>query len=367
MPQIQIIDQADEESGPRGVMGFLNKLGEVYKENKDKKTFENLLNEYQQNIQDENAYENLQLNLMKSDISPKRRLSLQGQLNQMQEGIVKKQAAFNNKVKAHDKALEDVEKKKSSEAESYELLKANGLADDEAKRLSKVISPANAKTYGKPQKGSENKLDKFDQTLQSKGAEEYTKLQESIPKAKDALANLDRLEQLSKNELSGPKGFAKAALNTESAAEFTNLAFTSIEPIIKLFNPVGPIPVQKLKIIQQQFQMHPGELQTTTRGKIAALRRIGEQGLARNEQRAALLRKHRGLVPEEELKQFDQQSLQLQDALIDQESFAIKIKDAKEDDMIEGLYSKEGKKLKPMTKKKAVELYNQGLITNVPE
>lgn len=357
---IQQIQQAQDTERPRGVMGFLDTLGNIYKENKDKETFNNLLNEYQQNIEQEGAYEKLQVDLMKSNIAPTRRLELQGQLNEMQEGIIKKQNAFNAKVKAKDEAAKKVREKESV----YELYKPV-MEEAEARRLSEIddITTARAKVK---EFTKENKPDKFEQGLQGEAAKEYTKLQEAIPKAKDALANLDRIESLAKNELSGAKGYAKSALNTASAAEFTNLAFTAIEPIIKLFNPVGPIPVQKLKIIQQQFQMHPGDLQSTIDGKIAALRRIGQQGLARNEQRAALIRKYKGLIPEEELKQFDEQSQELQNALVDEESFKIKIMDSKDDDMIDGLYSKDGKKLKPMPKKQALELYNKGLITNVP-
>lgn len=365
MPQVQVVDLGRDQSGEKGIMGFLNELGNRYKEGKDKKTFENLLGEYEKNIEDENAFEQLYVKTMKSDMAPSAQLQAFDKLDKMQNAIGKNRESFAKKVTAANKVVEDAEKKQKAEAESYELLIANGVPKDKAKELSKVITPANAKTYGKQKEGGD-KLDKFDQKLQQKGAEEYIKLQDAIPRGKDALANLDHLESLSENELSGLKGYAKSALNTESAAEFSNLAFTSIEPIIKLFNPVGPIPVGKMKMIQNTFQMHPGELKTTIRGKIASLRRIGQQGLARNEQRAALLKKHKGLIPEEELKQFDKQTEELQDALVDNEAFQLKISDKKDDEMVEGFYSKEGKKLKPMAKKKAVELFNQGLITNVP-
>lgn len=362
---IQPIQRAEDSMPERGLAGFLNNIGKMYKENKDKKTFENILGEYQQNMQDEQAFEKAYVDTMRSDMAPSALLKAFDDLDKMQDALKKNQDRFNSKLNAATKAYGDVEKKQKAEAESYELLIANGVPEDKAKELSKVISPANAKTYGKAEKGGD-KLDKFDQKLQQKGAEEYIKLQEAIPKGKDALANLDRLESLSKNELSGLKGYAKSAINTESASEFSNLAFTSIEPIIKLFNPVGPIPVAKMKMIQQTFQMNPGELQTTIRGKISALRRIGQQGLARNEQRAALLKKHKGLIPEEELKQFDKQTEELQDALVDDSAFQLKIEGKKDNEMVEGFYSKDGKKLKPMEKKKAVELFNKGLITNVP-
>lgn len=133
-----------------------------------------------------------------------------------------------------------------------------------------------------------------------------------------------------------------------------------------MFNPVGPIPVQKLKIIQNQFQINPSDLKSTAKGKIAALRTVTTQALNRAKQRSALIRKYQGAVPPEELQKFDQESAQLQDVLFDQSAFNIKMKEAKDDDLVEGFYSKDGKKLKPIPKKEAQKLYDQGVITNVP-
>lgn len=114
MPQAQVIDLGRDESKEKGVMGFLNELGNRYKEGKDKQTFENLLGEYQKNINDENAYEQLQINLMKSDIAPTKRLELQQQLNQMQEGIIKNRNSFTAKAKKLQKTGEDRDKLKAN-------------------------------------------------------------------------------------------------------------------------------------------------------------------------------------------------------------------------------------------------------------
>lgn len=114
MPQVQVVDLGRDQSGEKGIMGFINELGNRYKENKDKQTFENLLSEYQKNIQDENAFEQLQINLMKSDIAPTKRLELQGQLNQMQEGIIKNRNSFTAKAKKFQATGEERARQKAN-------------------------------------------------------------------------------------------------------------------------------------------------------------------------------------------------------------------------------------------------------------
>lgn len=368
MPSLQVVNTTRDKPDPTELEQFFSKLGKDYRDKQDKADVNKLLNEYQQNRKDANAWEDLQLGLEKSTVSPTKRLEVQKSLNEMAKVINEKDKTLNARVKQD---MEGVEKKKETERVQqsvFELYKP-WMGEEEAKRLSTIDNEATARSkvaqLAKVEKpGAQSQ---FEKTVQAEEAKKLVKLEEDIPKARDALANLDRIEDLAKNELSGVKGYLKSAIGTEAAAEMKNLSFTAIEPIIKLFNPVGPIPVQKVKIIQQQFQAYPSDLQSTIKGKVAALRRIGEQALARAEQRVALIRKYKGSPPAEELQEFDKASSQLQDTLVDQEAFNLKMKDSKEDELVEGFYSaKDGRKLKPIPKKEAKKLYEQGLITNVP-
>lgn len=125
MPQLQIVDLGhDESENEGGIMGFLNDLGSRYKEDKDKRTFNKLMGEYQKNIEEEGAYEKLQIDLMKSDIAPTKRLEMQQQLNEMQEGIIKKQKAFTDKIKAQGTIDKEAAKEKERERKKTALRNA---------------------------------------------------------------------------------------------------------------------------------------------------------------------------------------------------------------------------------------------------
>jgi hypothetical protein len=126
---IQAIQQASDPERPRGVMGFLDTLGNLYKENKDTETFNNIINEYQQNINEEGAYEKAQLDLMKSPIAPKKRIEMQRELNEAQEGIIKKQKAFNDRINAQAKKKQMSAEEKES---AIQLQEKRGMPRHEA-------------------------------------------------------------------------------------------------------------------------------------------------------------------------------------------------------------------------------------------
>lgn len=365
MPQVQIVNSESYETPNRAeenLKTFFTKLGKDYKEKSDRDEIGKILGEHERNRKDADNFEKTQLALEKSTISPSRRLEAQKTLNETQKLILQQDKELNSRV-------DNMAEKERARKSVYEIYKPH-LGEEEAQRLSKIDTEATARSkVGQLSKVGKNNepVSQFEKTLQAEEAKKLVKLEEDIPKARDALKNLDRIDQLVENELSGAKGFVKSAFKTQSAKELENLSFTAIEPIIKLFNPVGPIPVQKVRIIQKQFQIHPSDLKSTAKGKISALRRIGEQALARGEQRANIIRKYKGNPPYEELQQFDKDSSALQDTLLDEESFALKLKDSKEDGLIDGLFSaKDGRKLKPIPKKEAKKLYEQGVITNVP-
>lgn len=368
MPQIQFYDSTPKPQEPTNMEKFFQKLGADYKNDKDRLEIGNILKEYENNSEDVNSYRKAVSQLEKSNISPSRRLEVQDSLSAVEKNLIERDKAINQKAKEFAAGKEKAAKATKEKEEVYELYKPH-MPEEEARRLASIDSTATARSkvakLDKP-KASE-KPSEFEKTLGREEAKKLVKLEEDIPKARDALANLDRIESLAKNELSGPKGFIKAALGTEAATELQSIGLASIEPILKLFNPVGAIPTQKIQLIQKQFQPKPGELLTTTQGKINALRRMGQQALARAEQRANIIRQHKGKPPEKVLNEFDQQSAQLLDALSDQELFEIKTKGKNDDDLIEGLYgAQNGKKIKPIPKKEAKKLYEQGLITNVP-
>ncbi len=113
MPQVQVVDLTERKPEPTGVEKFFSRINQVYKDESDRVKIGNLINEYQQNREDANAWENLQLGLEKSDISPTRRLEAQQNLNEIQKMIIAKDKA----IREQKKAVDDDVKAKAKEDE----------------------------------------------------------------------------------------------------------------------------------------------------------------------------------------------------------------------------------------------------------
>lgn len=310
MPQVQVIDTTERSPDPTSVEKFFTRLGQQYKEREDQTQIGKIIDEYKQNREDANAWEDLQLGLEKSTISPTKRLETQKNLNEMKKIIIQKDKSLNKQV---------TEKK-----------------------------------------------DAFDTELQKKGAAEVTELEKKIPAYNNTLSDIDEMERLSKEYLGGVKGYIKGAFGTQSARELDTLGASALDPIIKKFNPAGTLPTAKLNWIRQTFSPSAAENPSGRQGKINNLRRFTKQAKKKDEERLRLLKEYRGLIPADVAKQFDEAEAAENEALADELSFEDKIRDLKPDDLVEGMYDQKGEKLGPIPKKEAVKLFEQGLITNVP-
>lgn len=372
MPQLQVVNTGSDRPDPTGVEKFFSKLKDVYQEKDDRLQIGNLLKEYETNINEENAFEKLQLGLMNSTVSPSRRLQAQQELNEIQKVIIQKKNSLNSKIKNDmdqaaktKKEKEDLDKRNREVEESEALLLQNGVEPNEAKRLAPVISPSNAKSYGKP--GAGQKMDAFDKGLQNEGAKDAAALRKKIPEYNDIITNLDEVYDIADKHLRGVTGYAKGLVGSESASKVENLSASTLGGIIKTFNPAGTLPTAKLNWIRDTFAIKATDNLSRIKGKVDALKTITYQNKARDEERLRLLTKYKGLIPPEEEKAFDEQTYQLNNVISDQLAFEMKLKDLKEDDLVEGMLDKNGKKLKGIPKKEAIKLFEQGLITNVPE
>ena len=98
MPQVQTVDLTPREPEPTGVQEFFSKLGKSYKDQADRVEIGALLDKYKQNRDDANAWEDLQLGLEASTISPSKRLETQKSLNEMRKLITERDKALNAKV-----------------------------------------------------------------------------------------------------------------------------------------------------------------------------------------------------------------------------------------------------------------------------
>ncbi len=153
-------------------------------------------------------------------------------------------------------------------------------------------------------------------TLQAK---QFTEAEDQKAKLQGTFDNIGRLKEL-KKDLKGPLGSAKAFLKTGKAAEFNAVGFSAIEPILKIFNPTGPIPVAKVKIIEERFAPKASDLSTTIDGKIKALESLAQQTLDRAQKRIDLMTAFDGEPPSNVIQQFDADSSRLLDQIVNNET-----------------------------------------------
>jgi len=102
MPAAQVIDLNPEyKKNPvqENLETFFTRIGKDYRDKKDRMEIGNLIGQYQQNREDANAWEDLQMGLETSDISPTRRLETQKSLNEARKAITEKDKALNAQVK----------------------------------------------------------------------------------------------------------------------------------------------------------------------------------------------------------------------------------------------------------------------------
>ncbi len=100
MPKLQVVDTTERAPEPTGVEKFFSKLGKSYKDEADRVEIGKLIDEYKTNRDDANAWENLQLGLEKSNISPTKRLETQKNLNEIKKTVIERDKALNAKVKS---------------------------------------------------------------------------------------------------------------------------------------------------------------------------------------------------------------------------------------------------------------------------
>jgi hypothetical protein len=98
MPSLQVVDTTERPPEPTGVEQFFSKLGKSYKDEADRVEIGRIIDEYKNNRQDYNAFENMQLELEKSPISPTKRLELQKSLNEGRKLTIERDKALNSRV-----------------------------------------------------------------------------------------------------------------------------------------------------------------------------------------------------------------------------------------------------------------------------
>lgn len=207
----------------------------------------------------------------------------------------------------------------------------------------------------KPVKPTKAPTNDFQKGLAKEHVKQYVDAEKSIVQSERNLKDLARIEELDK-KLSGPIGYFNA-LNpfNEESAELSALGFGVIEPIVKIFNPSGPIAQKKLEQLQNRYGIQATDSSAKIRGKVAALKRYANYAKQISEARIALFKEHDGNPPLGELARLDA----IGDQIVDQME--------KEDPTQPKIYYSvaNGKPVKAQSLEQQEELIRKGLITDV--
>lgn len=101
MPSIRTVNLRRDDPDvpePTGVETFFSNLRKDYVERRDKAELDSIISGYQQNRQDENALEDLFLNISKSNIGPTKRLQAMEEIKQGQSVVAARDKALNAKL-----------------------------------------------------------------------------------------------------------------------------------------------------------------------------------------------------------------------------------------------------------------------------
>lgn len=192
----------------------------------------------------------------------------------------------------------------------------------------------------------------FEKTYERKLAEEYIKLPEEIAKLDNTLGDIAETEKLSKELGVVDVALAVGGLSPKSK-EMEALSFTLMEPIVKIFNPSGPIAEKKLRTIQDKYVIKGTDAPWNRQAKLNALRRFAEQAKSRALARKNLIEKYKGVPPQDKLEQFDKESESISDAMMDYDITGEEVK-------IEGLPPAEKHKNKTINGPNGEKLYSDG-------
>lgn len=160
-----------------------------------------------------------------------------------------------------------------------------------------------------------NKVSDY-QKLRVKGrADVANQAEQSLIENKGVIKDIERIRELSK-DLAGPTGYLKTPFSA-SGAELAALGTSVLKNVIKLFNPVGAIPVAKLNFIKEQHGISKWDTQAQIEGKTKALERYSLAAIDRNEKWLAIMDKYDGNPPPEVMQEFHKQGEVLADTLED--------------------------------------------------
>jgi hypothetical protein len=254
---------------------------------------------------------------------------MQAILNTKTYGKESKQKLFENvmgvekfkeeKRQADLKHTKEQEKLKKERADADAIIDQLELPEDQAQGLKGVVDLKTAqgllKEKLKPPKAAA--LSPAEKKIQELSATHYVKTKtETLPELRDLRSTLGEVEKIS-SELSTSRGLSSYVFPSAKASELKALATTLIKPVLKVFNPVGQIPIAKIQWISDQFKVEPTESASTREGKIKASKYLLDQAYARAGDEVRLYEEYGGAPPQAVIDKFHKETEGIIDAIID--------------------------------------------------
>lgn len=155
-------------------------------------------------------------------------------------------------------------------------------------------------------------LSQYEKTLETQNAKRFAEINQEMPKIRSAMRVADDVESLIE-EMSVFRGWP---LNFQEQGELSGKAASMLAPVIKIFNPTGPIPVAKLKYVESEFGIKQGQTRETMRGRFKSLKNFNEEAKMRLEEEQALMQLWNGNPPPEVINKFNAETEDKFDRLI---------------------------------------------------
>jgi len=229
-------------------------------------------------------------------------------------------------------AIQNIKQQKKQEAERTKSLEGKKkLAFSAAKNMGLINKDAPYESFDlDPETVLKMEMERYKQEVKPPAKKAPTAIEKQrdkiaqeitsyAPKVKQSRAILNRLRELAPKQ-SGLSGYYKWATGSPESSEFQALGLAAIEPVLKIFNPVGAIPQQKIELIKSIYAPKPTDLAGTIEGKLNALELFVKQAEEKLNHYEELAKQYGNNIPYEELIKIQEEGNVLVDQMISQGS-----------------------------------------------
>lgn len=327
------VEKLGDKASPRDILNVLTKTN-TYRPEAKQEALKNYLgvNEYEQLERKARADQQVQVaKALMEQNKAEREAAIKQEKNEVERLKLAEQQRHNLSSEATETSKlaatagkEEVKEARERERVGQILEQMEDLTPEQREGLKGSMSLSAAEQMLKDKiKTDRDEAREFSKKLKSDAAKEYTELNKEIPNLESTISEIDYTKKMS-DDLSWFSYASGLAGLSGKSKELQNLSFVLMEPIVKIFNPSGPIAQQKLKLIQDKYTITPGDLPQIRAAKLESLYRLAKHSLIVAKKRAELIRKYEGNIPSEELISTERKSDRMMDSMINQDLSSIK-------------------------------------------